>query len=90
MDLSGLFLFLVVSISISFSFQASLDEELTLTYDQKMKLDKVSLSFNRKDELLSHGSYPFVYLQLRDLVSNRVPHPYMKEDLQLVRWLRGE
>jgi len=60
-------LILVLLCHIDYAWSISLDDELTITYSQKIALDK-----------------------FREIIGNRLPHEYMKEDIYLIRWLRAQ
>lgn len=80
--------------------QNEIDEhnDLAITYRQKMTLDKVKLPQLCHEKVLhvhtflilfKNISINFLNLQFKDRVAPSLPFAYMKEDLYLIRWLRG-
>lgn len=70
-----------------------LTEDLTLTKTQKQKLEKVTKTEAGKyhDQIIINYNNKKLNFQFKEaLKSVKSPHPWMKEDLNLVRYLRGE
>lgn len=81
--------FLILSLGNGQEQNEDPHDDLLLTYNQKVALDKV-LDFS-KNQISMHVRFSWHFsFQFTERVAHKLPHDYMKEPVYLVRWLRGK